>query len=296
MTDEMNHDKLDMPEGDMVAPEDLIGNDLADQIQDLLDDAKETEASAGVAPPEKNEQAVNESDEMLDEQVQQDISKGESGEHESVESDDEGVDESMFCSPEELVQQETESEAAEPVVAQAEQTPQTTESTEQADQDQAISMIDDYLAENADQAIAGDFETVQEVLASNVAAVDTSEIAVSFEAPEAVVAKEANVDDMVAGDFESIDEVAEQPSPPVEKTEQPKPEPVVVETVSEESIAHADRVTVCKGVLRQFCAIVNRPLIKAGPEVQSAIGLAAMVTVFNASMLLIGKLAFAVLG
>ncbi len=232
------------------AESELAGDDLAKQIQELLDTAKETADGsspkpAGTATTAMMSDATNTSTET----------SGESAETEAV-----------------------------------------------------VQKIDEVLAENADDAIADDFETVAQVTGQTTdvdqlnateapqwqeRSADTEEaepdLEGAFASPEdllnseaAMPAATASFSATAASVARELDEQPEKHSKPVKAPKPPK--------VSKPRDPNAP------SLLRRVLMIVNAPLLHASKPVRDGVGWVALLTIFNGSMLLMARTVFHVTG
>lgn len=200
-----------------------------------------------------------------------------------------------------------------------------------------IAVLDDQLAHAADDAVAGAFETVAEVVATSKSEsevpteptapkVDPSRLEAAAAGPaDGVSARSlasgppagatddavAEVDpDTVAGSFESPEQLLLRETAAVAGAEPsgPSPDPAAASSGPEASatpatpaapaapapVAAADiqpqpatLVHLCERSLRQFLGRINRPLDFAPPLVRQTVGLVGLVTLFNGCAMLI---------
>ncbi len=225
----------------------------------------------------------------------------------------------------------------EPVVAPqpaslspAAQTPDTAMASETLN----IEAIDQMLADEADQALAGDFETITEVLAtenlpevsapaqresaapvaSAVSAPPTGEeeddLEGSFEEPETVLqAATASADTGLSEDAKAVArELDDQPENRSRASRAGDSQDTVPPAASDRRRAARPSAFKSLGrtvlvelkalpeLLRVACEAINRPLAALTPHTRDMVGYAGLITVFWGSVTLVGKLVSVLMG
>ncbi len=182
-----------------------------------------------------------------------------------------------------------------------------------------LAQIDQLLAEQAEGAVADEFDTAAAVASQDDgAAVDPSApaepIEGSFLTPEQLLADDFDVAD-TAGQMPpaATDVQVDEPAPAgtsVVQTQAPSPDSPADEAPQDKArlrlrvkpfLAAAARLTrdalrSALKILHPACAICNRPLDNVSPATRNLVGYAGIVTVFNACALLIGKALLTILG
>jgi hypothetical protein len=284
-----------------------VGEDLADQIQQLLDGAKKE-----VVPPTSADDEFEEA-------------------------------EGAFLAPEQvLMEAANDADASQPAPRPASQPPTRPAEAvpssasavtprvpvpEPADRKldaEMIGAIDDYLSEQADDAVGGEFETVHEVLSAEAEAarLDPSRAAAhaderdesaeagdhddasdgrTYDDPRQVLGDPSNDDRSAHRDAKGFGATAEDVAD--ELDDQPESQ-----AEGDASAAGADaddvrprplpRLVVRGGaeLARRMCAAVNRPLAQCSPQTRHLLGYFALLHVFLGSALLIGKAAASLFG
>ncbi len=259
-------------------PDSLAGDELAAQIQSLLDDAKRTSEVATPAPQESLAADATPHGESLSvEQLLQHAAGEEKTWTQQIAQDG--------------------GNPATPVPAPA--------------APPALKQLDAELAESADHAMAGDFETVTEVLQAEQrntdgpATTQGEELAGDFETPESVI--QAGPAPLVVAAAGSAGSVArELDTQPEARPHAAAPLAPAVAAVAQDLATPATRRArkssrridwaAWNDRLLRLCATVNRPLMSLSPEWRGTVGMVALLQVFLASVLLLGKIASVVRG
>lgn len=194
-------------------------DDLAAQLQSLLDEASQEEAERFVSP----EELLREDD--------------------SAEDDDE-LEGDFTATVEDVI---AEAEAAPENQAKPQTEP---EADADANAPPLIDQIDSLLADHADDAISGEFESVDQLLGVS----DTSDENVADADDEL-----DDEDDELGGDFQSMDDLLTKPDPAPAKPEpvMPKPDPR-----REEPAMELDEID---GLFEAPAALSARPAAQAAP-------------------------------
>ncbi len=183
----------------------------------------------------------------------------------------------------------------------------------------SIGELDQMLAAGADDAVAGEFESLDEVMgaappASVIAAANDGREALetnaedAFASPEEVM-KESSSD--AAGDAQDVDADAYATVEQVAQDQTPAPAPVAaVKTKLESGPAPIEQedapaeppdrpkrdlqivLRVNGERLRRTCARINRPLGKYSPDIRNTIGYVGLATLANAVVLILYGLVF----
>ena len=206
--------------------------------------------------------------------------------------------------------------SAPPVSADIKTTAKPDEKTSQVT-NQTLGQLDEFLAGHADHAVADAFDTVSDVIAEQQAIAYLTD-----EKPASVLPDAAAGDD----DFSSPEQVlapqvssASVPPPSANHAGATNPASVVTpravaipttassheESSSTPQAAKAKRslgqmirlsAVVCVKTTRTVCAALNRPLKNASESTRKTIGYVGLLTVTNASLLILGKLILSLLG
>ncbi|MCC7407680.1 MAG: hypothetical protein IT442_06385 [Phycisphaeraceae bacterium] len=169
-----------------------------------------------------------------------------------------------------------------------------------------MQQIDELLASEADKAVAGEFETVDDVLGDEQVAAATP-IPPAPTPDEAPGSAEAGAGQTPAGgatakdvaaeldqDLVSAAPASEQDTPAAEKRAGKTPEAAAAaegnaEPTSEAAVAEQEEMlpagepVIRRGALLQFCTAVNAPVRKLSPPSRRIVGYVALLTLFNGS-------------
>lgn len=183
---------------------------------------------------------------------------------------------------------------------------------------QSLSQLDEYLAGHADNAVADAFDTVSEVIAEQQAAMETPEAAITSEA-----ATPATIDDEFSSPEQVYDNAAPAAAPLMPTQSQgtaprsekvaapraavaaaaplePSGETASIATVrkSKPSAGQMVRkvIVVTTAAAYGFCRVVNSPLKNASESTRKTIGYVGLLTLTNASLLILGKLLSSLMG
>lgn len=173
--------------------------------------------------------------------------------------------------------------------------------------DEAVQKIDEALAQSADDAIAGDFETVAE--ASGQAAETTAAAAADTQPARADHAPaDSDAEPDLEGGFASPEELINSTAAPAatgfaataasvgrELDEQPE-KGAKPAKVPKPPKAKKPRDPNAPGLLRRTLMVINAPLLHASKPVRDGVGWVALLTIFNGSMLLMARTVFHVTG
>jgi hypothetical protein len=195
-----------------------------------------------------------------------------------------------------------------------------------ADADVPIQAIDEMLAEAADDAVAGEFETVDEVLATQTAQAEASSIKVKLpnasaihaaaQMPPAGEVEPADDHDLVEGSFETPEQLLKagrDAAATVTDAETAAVTQVLVGSaaaVSAELKADKTRtaphtkkpapapqrrplIVTCDHNLRRILGLLNRPLDTVSPPLRNAIGVVGLLTLFNGGAMLLYSMLYA---
>ncbi|MEM1107973.1 MAG: hypothetical protein AAGH99_04700 [Planctomycetota bacterium] len=174
-------------------------DDLAAQLQSLLDEANAEEADSFVSPEELEEASAAPESEPVDEDDELD------GDHATVDDVIAQASGEPPTTPE--IPEATNAEAAEAEAAPAEDQP-------------LIEQIDSLLAGHAEDAISGEFESVDELLGVDSTAGD------NVADPADDLDETEDDDDDLGGDFQSMEDLLAKPD------EEPEPTPESAETAA----------------------------------------------------------------
>ena len=258
-------------EGDFVAPdEDIVGSDLASQIQELLDDARDSHQEPGPAltdPADEDELPVDA----------------------TFEAPAEPASETTAAAP----RSSTDETTAAPVAGEAQDTSE-------------IDQLDRELAEGADDAVSGDYETIEDVVASQGAAPFEEAGALAglpdtVEAPTDEPSADEEGDSVgaaVAGGFSAdaqavARELDEQAQPVGVAAEPPERDgPTGAETSDAGATPGVGRgaVVAAPVMLRRTCAAINRPLMRVSPQTRDLVGYVGLLTLFNGVVFVVAQL------
>jgi len=202
-------------DGSFDSPQDILGHDLADEIQDLLeqDKARETLADAGrdaaVQTPDSEDAQGNDDGELVgDLQSPDDL----------LDNDPQSAADSVADPPAGQTDAAVERPTNEPDDAVTETAADDEGVNADETDDEVVRQIDDLIASEADDAVAGDFDTPEAVFEQEgervTDAAQRPDPPVSTEPEPATDANPApataagrDVDDVPSGNFESIDEL-----------------------------------------------------------------------------------------
>ncbi|MEX2213269.1 MAG: hypothetical protein WD768_04025 [Phycisphaeraceae bacterium] len=319
-------DPFDEPlDGDFESPEQVLGEAMVDQLQMLLD-----QVTADVdAPADRDEGEINDAlatalnaTEEIEETAEQaealtlelaDLARQIDG---LAEDPVEASPDEESKSPDELsaddIRQMTRGAAASSSVATPSATAAKPADEPPAPSTEAIGQIDEYLSGQADTAVANEFETVHDVMAAE-------------QAQDAAVADAAMRDD--PGDPDAIDgegaapiaEAAQENEAPQEATAEGHSAPNASHSHVRRAAAAEDSVStdasdedpslksrlariarkagkVAVVTLFTACTLVNKPLRNSSDTTKKIVGYAALITLANASMLLVGKYVLGIFG
>ncbi len=269
--------------------------DIEQQLDQLLKQSAQVTSADEAAP----------GDDPLADQIQQVLDEAESAPRDSEPSAATDVAEPSAA---EAPEPSATPEAADPL---ADLGPQ--------DEDELVDELDRLLAEGADDAVAGDFETVEQVLgepddaaAAMQAAATTHDVS---EGDRDDRDADANDDEPfeIEGDFAAPEQVlGEQPaSEEIAQEEAPASEPpqpvapiaeqpvvaVVDAPVAPERPQRSPKsrrlkavVTATPETTKRVCAVVNKPMNFVSNETRNLVGYVGLITLFNASIVVIYKI------
>ncbi len=163
----------------------------------------------------------------------------------------------------------------------------------------SLDELDELIAENADGAVAGEFETVSQVMDGKAetdeeASGSAAESTAALEAASAQAAAKQAQDGALAGDFASPDEllnssdaaataadVAQELDEQPERQLQEYSSVAVVEDAAEPASRKTLRASLARmarwePAARRACAVVNRPVLKLRPEMRDTLGWVAI--------------------
>ena len=202
-------------------------------------------------------------------------------------------------------------ELTSPAGSEADQGAQRHEQVEEAAP--TVEQIDSMLAAAADDAVSEDYETVSDAQAQTAAPRDDSQPAA--ERQDEWCAPPGNLDQ--SGPIEGTYITPEQILAGNVSETEPQPQAAIdsaveepIEAVATEATAKVAGPTLLSRVLlvlrteaarlhsrlHRFCAWLNRPVNRLAPAKRTVVGYVGMVTVFNGSVLLVGKLIGVILG
>ena len=246
---------------------------LNDQLDSLVEQLQEAEAAKTSEDPGAETTAQAESSDNLDGQIQNML--------EEAQSDSElGTDQGALAAK--------ESDQSEPDPADS----------------QMVDQLDQALAAQADDMVAGDFKTVEEILSAEPEAESAeagsefktieSPVEAAFESIEELLAAAEGTEsqgfDADAGDVAR--ELDQQQSDTTASTPEAKKTRVLDPARFKAFFAAVVRAVVrSERVLYRVCALINIPLLHRSPETRNLVGYVALLTLFNASILLVFKLA-----
>jgi hypothetical protein len=175
-----------------------------------------------------------------------------------------------------------------------------------------IKQIDALIAQSADDAVAGDFETIDDVLKTQGGAGSAKPAAAAGHDEHADAAAPAGEDDAdaIEGDFSTPEQLiggatatdvaaeldADAKGSGKRATRSAAAAPAAAEPaqVQEQKAARAARRALLLAMfiarLRQTCAKLNGPMQRVSPETRNLVGLIGLLTLFNGSVVVIGKL------
>lgn len=216
-------------------------DDLAAQVQSLLDEANAEEADSFVSPEELLDEAPEDQDKAEDD--------GLDGHFEAV------VDDAIVetAAPED--QTPPAAQAAAPTEnASAEASAEPEEVS--ADDAPLIEQIDSLLADHADDAISGEFESVDELLGVKGTSGENN-----ADPTDDLDAEDEDEDDGLGGDFQSMDDLLAKPKTDEEPEAQPQPSPAAsAEPRQEEPSVELDEID---GLFEAPQAISEEPAPRA---------------------------------
>ncbi len=200
---EAGHQAAEEPAGDIA-----LGEDLADQIQELLDQAKESKPSPD---------AVSPATESAEPQSATDTLEGEFEDVETVEAET-----------------STSEVAAEPALQSADISP---EPAEPASPEDAVQADDTAAADDDVEELAGEFETPEAVIADEqVEAGESTEASHEIDAIDDFIAEQA--DDLLGGEFETVYEALGETTESDTTPRTPTPEATGDQRTDAEELAH----------------------------------------------------------
>jgi hypothetical protein len=174
-----------------------------------------------------------------------------------------------------------------------------------------IKQIDALIAQSADDAVAGDFETIDDVLKTQGGAGSAKPAAAAAghdEHADAAAAGGEDDADAIEGDFSTPEQLisgatatdvaaeldADAKGSGKRATRSAAPAAAEPAAVQEQKAARAARRALLLAMfiarLRQTCAKLNGPMQRVSPETRNLVGLIGLLTLFNGSVVVIGKL------
>jgi len=350
-------DAIDKGESEPTVDAAEAGTPLADQVQELLDQDRAEEeiaqASDDAVEDDADDQSVPPADAQPDEPVpESQADANDASEEVASDTDPLGVqiDQLLDMAKEQEAGQGEDTPTTLPpdeeISDASAKAPQAETSGQPAMADagasegksdsEAVKDLDSILADSADDAVAGDYETIEQVLAEEQAATAAPAAQTDTTTPEAAFPAEPDDDELPEGMFEAPEqiqagkdprppevaepvaapagggdftaraedvakELAEQPeslppepeAPPVTPTPKPTPTPGVRRGSRSRSIAAAvgSRLVGVAGrtpeVALQVCTTINKPVRKLPAEWQNTVGYVGLLTLFNATLILI---------
>ena len=309
--------------GQFESPEQVLGEDMIDQLQKMLD-----QVSAGEDPMASTDEQVPAdsiaaaSDDSIDattadaEALKDDLSEladqidgamtaaAQPNAEAEASADESDVDA-------EAIQEMIAGKSPAPAPDSAGNKPQ--DQAAPASSGEAIGQIDEYLAGQADSAVEGEFETVHDVMAAEQARVAGVVAAVQKEESGEATDAAAQAADEVSEAAEDTKEpaaamadAAPQEAGEMESTPATAPAKVARSTDVEADVKPSLRDRMA-GIVRvagktsaatlfTVCSVVNRPLQGKSEMTRKLIGYAALITLANASLLLVGKYVLGIFG